>query len=145
MLLFPRDLEAGSVLRHAHCSTLSKRLVFIISLDYFPSSAGREKGRGLGTLPSHRGSERRSELRSWCSSCLVNIAFLLTGNPWCEHALSEAVHTAEHGTLGTWLPGEYDAAGEDEGHLQAEDTLEREGETVRCAHGAQETDPSMGQ
>lgn len=67
------------------------------------------------------------------------------GNPRRERALSGAIHTTEHGTLGTWLPEEYDADGEDEGHLQAEDTLERGGETVRCAGGVQETDPSTGQ
>lgn len=67
------------------------------------------------------------------------------GNPRHERALSGAVQTAEHRPLGTWLPGEYDADGEDEGHLQAEDTLERGGETVRCVHGAQETEPSTGQ
>lgn len=64
--------------------------------------------------------------------------------PRRERALTGVVHTAKHGTLGTWLPGECNADAEDEGHLQAKDTLERGGGTVRCARGAQETDASAG-
>lgn len=121
MLLFPRDLAAERVLGHTRHSTLTKRLVFLVSLDYVNIPFFYWEGhrsRGLGTLPSHRGTAVKVRTQ-------ISVLFLPSkrclpahGYPRRERALSGAVHTAEHGTLGTWFPGQYDADGDDKGHCR---------------------------